>query len=62
MSKNKKKADRIMASGSTGLHMKVILPGESRNLETGSPWADSLSRVHKAPDVQGPAIQSLKKA
>ena len=34
----KKKADRIMTSGLTGLHIKVTLPGESRNLETGSPW------------------------
>ena len=38
MLKNKKKADRIMASGLTGLHIIVTLPGESRNLETGSPW------------------------
>ena len=27
-----------MTSGLTGLHIKVTLPGESRNLETGSPW------------------------
>ena len=62
MLKNKKKADGIMASGLTGLHMKVTLSGESRNLKTGSPWEGQSLQGPQGPTCPRTSNTEPKKA